>query len=185
MRPFYRPPNLPVDLQTTDGPVDLDKLEADALKKLQDPDHRWATAVHEAAHFYYRKLVGDEPFFIGPYFSYNEKTEYLGVAVGGVMSDGRSLFECSDVARWTVAGWLWEDKLCPDFSKGEEGPLGDKAGFFDVVRTLNPTAKDEQIQVYWDAAKVEVRTDLSNDDIEKEIRAYAKDFEDFIVPWLQ
>src|ERR1700678_4071711 len=96
--------------------------------------------------YHYRTLVGDEPFFMGPYFSYIGKGGDVSVNVGGVTSKSVKKFKVIEMARWNVAGYLWEDQLCPEFSNGKEGARGDKDTFFEIVRTGNPAATDEQIQ---------------------------------------
>src|ERR1700677_5084336 len=104
MKPFDRSRLRP---ETLKEPEELIRAEASIAKKLQNRDYRWATAVHEGAHYYYRKLVGDEPFFMGPYFSYFGNGGDVSVNVGGVTSKSVKKFKVIEMARWNVAGYLW------------------------------------------------------------------------------
>ncbi|HXM01818.1 MAG TPA: hypothetical protein VN939_04395 [Chthoniobacterales bacterium] len=183
MKPFDRSRLRPETLKELGENLNRDEILA--LKKLQNSDERWATAVHEGAHYYYRTLVGDEPFFMGPYFSYFGNGGDVSVNVGGVTSKSVKKFKVIEMARWNVAGYLWEDKLCPESSKGTEGARADKDTFFEFVRLGNPTAHDNQIQAYWDAAEVEVRSELEDATIEAGIRHHAKEFEKFVLPWIE
>jgi hypothetical protein len=184
MRPFDRS-KLPPEILREHKPARrVNQLEADTLKILQNPITRGETAIHEGAHFYYRKLVGDDPFFTGPHFRYFPTTLDLTVCSGGVASDSLGPFKAADMARWNVAGWLWEEYLTNSVN-AEDGAAVDRADYFDIVHKSIPGVTDAQIQECWDAAIVEVRNDLLNKDIETEIRALANEFEKFIVPWIE
>jgi hypothetical protein len=178
MRAFDRS-RLPIEVQQANASL-LDRLEKDILAKLQDADYRWATSAHEASHFHYRQKVGDSPFFLGPFFSYNEKTQEIGVAAAGVKSESKKFFECLDVARWDVAGWIWEQEIAQS-ANAEDGARLDRSGFNDIVRTTNPNVTDEQIQEYWDIAEADVRADLGNIEIRNQIEKLAHGCEAFLL----
>lgn len=137
MRPFDRSKLPPEILRKHKRLRRLNQLEADTLKILQNPISRGDTAIHEGAHFYYRQLVGDEPFFTGPHFRYFPNTGDLAACSGGVASDCPGPFKAEDMARWNVAGWLWEEHLTNSVN-AEGGAAVDRADYFDIVPRASP-----------------------------------------------
>src|SRR4029077_3229752 len=151
----------------------FDQLEFDARAKLRDRDFRRATCFHESAHIWYRKVVGAVNIqFVGPHFSYHAATNEVGIAAAGITSDFSRFFSLRDMAKYCVAGYLWEAALV----NAPEDPTGaaiDRWIFGEDVRRYYPAdappLTEEQIEATWRWAEEEVRKDLTNPRIRAEI----------------
>jgi hypothetical protein len=179
MLPFDRS-RIPAEVQKQNAAL-LDRLEAGAIVLWQDPAYRWATACHEGAHAYYRKKVGATGLkFIGPHFVYDAATREIYVGAAGISSEFAKFLSFRDMARYCVAGYIWESFL----TNSEEDPKGaaiDKRVFWDDVRRFHSSVTDTQIEATWQWGEVEVRKDLNDKKIRKSIVALAHKFEKWLL----
>jgi hypothetical protein len=177
MRAFDRS-QIPIEIQKLNGPL-LDRMEAEATAKLQDPNYRWATAIHEAAHFFYMKKAGAlRPIFFGPHFIYDDETKKIQVAVastGCEWPQDAKLMGSRIVARWQAAGGLWEKELT-DSADAEESSVFDRSRFGFNLRKAHPDVNDAEIENTWFRACEEVRKDLKDEAIKEEILKVAEAF---------
>ena len=168
--------SLPPEIQKANESL-LDRLEKEALEKLRDPDYRYATAAHESSHFYYRKQVGAVNIrFVGPHFSYDAAKKEIHVAAAGIGSDFTKFLSFRDMARYCVAGYIWEAFLTHT-KEDLGGAVIDKKIFWEDVRRFCPSVTDNQIEATWVWAEGQVRSDFENPRIRSRIERLARRFQ--------
>jgi hypothetical protein len=135
---------------------------------------------HEGAHIWYRKVVGAVNIqFMGPCFSYHAATNEVGTASAGITSDFSRFVSFRDMAKYCVAGYLWEAALV-NAPEDPKAAAIDRQVFGEDVRRYYPAdappVTEEQIEATWRWAEEEVRKDLTNARIRAEILILAKKF---------
>ena len=161
----------------------LDEMEAGIIRRLQDPTFRWATCIHEAAHYYFREKAGAVNLkFIGPHLSYDASSpQPVQAAVAGVASDDFSKFvPFREMARYCAAGYIWEAFLT-DSPEDLTGAAIDRRVFGEDVRkhysAAAPPVTEDQIEATWQWAVGEIRKDLDNPEIREDILKLAREFQ--------
>ncbi len=158
----------------------LDGLEVEALAKLADPVFRWGTCCHEAAHWHMRQRVGATNLkFLGPHFVWDEKNQTVQTTAGGVSSDFEGFVSFRDMAKYCVAGYLWEGHITQSPPDSESAAI-DRRIFEEDVRKFAPPhtyITEEQIEATWQWAVGEIRKDLDNPEIREHILKLAQEFQ--------
>ncbi|HTU33973.1 MAG TPA: hypothetical protein VMF66_09240 [Candidatus Acidoferrum sp.] len=178
---------LPEDVQQANSSV-LDREENELLVNWRNPAYRRAIAAHEAAHYYYRRQAGSIRFFLlPPRFVYDPVTKVIRLALASINSEwppSVTSHAVEVVARWSAAGAIWEQELCPGVTDADESAALDKIGFAEDIRKTNPHLTDEELKMVWTWAEEEVRKDFKNEAIRASILKIAEELDRFLVEFL-